>query len=317
MCHIERVKRLGLRLCVAGCLGTTALVCGPLPLWSSPGWAQQARTGPLSPGRAQVEPRKHATPVSSLRHSSSPHLRPDITPVALPVTDASLAFRSALTSCDKAAEDFQPIPLPGTKGEVHLDSCYRGREHLACTYDALSKEAKSLLQNYSGIIHARYSKVANLRDICKFKPDKLENDVRGASEFVSRFRILSAEYDARISCGNKITQSLKDLTLPGLNQSPNISKSMSESLQRDMSRVSEVETQVMDLDRGIETSQDALVLIRKIHRVICLTRVTPDPALLAIQKQQEAIEAAREEVAPGFCGHQTVRTENGLWICRR
>jgi len=84
-----------------------------------------------------------------------------------------------------------------------------------------------------------------------------------------------------------------------------------------MSRVSEVEAQVVDLDNGIEASQNALVLIQKIHRVACLTRVTPDPTLLAIQEQQNAIETAREKVTPGFCGYQTVRTENGVWICRR
>ncbi len=319
MCHIERTKRLGLRLLfVAGCLSTAALLYGPLPgFWSSLAWGQQALTHPHSPGRAQAEPKRRSTPVPSLRHSPSQELAPDITPVALPVAAASLAFRSAVASCDKAADGFKPVPLPGKKGEVNLDSCYRGREHLDCTYDVLLTEAKSLLQNYSGIVQANYSKVANVRDICKFKFDTLEKDLRGASEFVSRFRTLNAEYDARISCSNKIAQSLNDLTLPGLNQSPNILKSMSESLRHDMSRVSEVEAQVVDLDKGIEASQNALALIQKIHRVACLTRVTPDPALLAIQKQQNAIETAREKVAPGFCGYQTVRTENGVWTCRR
>ncbi len=94
-------------------------------------------------------------------------------------------------------------------------------------------------------MQANYSKVANLRDICKLRSETLEKDLRGASEFVSRFRILNADYDTRISCGNKIAQSLKDLTLPDLNPSPNISKSMSESFRRDMSRVSEVEAQVV------------------------------------------------------------------------
>jgi hypothetical protein len=80
------------------------------------------------------------------------------------------------------------MPLPGVKGEVNLDRCYRGLEHLNCSYNALLMEAKSLLQNYGPIVQANYPAVRNVRDICKFTSGILVKDLHGVGEFISRFR---------------------------------------------------------------------------------------------------------------------------------
>src|SRR5690242_9439438 len=39
------------------------------------------------------------------------------------------------------------VKLPGTKGSIELNRCYRGREHLSCTIAALFKEANSIKQD--------------------------------------------------------------------------------------------------------------------------------------------------------------------------
>jgi hypothetical protein len=309
-------RRRNLVLWVAGCLTTIALLYGPLrDFWSSAAWGQQSPTQLHSPGRAQVEPRRRPSPVPSRQPPLVEETTPNISPIALPVANTSSALGSSIASCDKAAEGFQPIPLPGVKGEVNLDRCYRGREHLNCSYNALLAEAKSLLQNYGRIVQANYPAVGSVRDICKFTSDTLVKDLHGASEFTSRFRALNAEYNVRISCGSKIAQSLKEVMLPGLNEAPNILNLMSESIRRDMSRISEVEAQIVELDRSIEVSKKAMLLIQKIHRVVCLNHVTPDASLLAAQEHEN--DRAKDDVTPGFCGYQTVRNENGVWVCRR
>jgi len=124
-----------------------------------------------------------------------------------------------------------------------------------------------------------------------------------------------AEYNARINCGTKIAQSFKDVVLPDMKQARNILNSMSESIRREMDSVSGVEAQVVELDKSIEASQKAVLLIQKIHRVACLNHVIPDPSLLVTQEHEN--DRAKDNVAPGFCGYQTIRNADGVWVCRR
>ncbi len=267
--------------------------------WSNSAWAQQPPTQLNSPVQRQIEPGKRPNPI----------------PAAVPVPKPTQDLGSALTACDNAAEDFKPIPLPGAKGEVNLDSCYRGRDHLNCSYNVLLTEAKSLLQNYNLIVQANYPAVGSVHDVCRFTPDTLATDLQNTSEFISRFRNLNAEYNARINCGTKIAQSFKDVVLPDMKQARNILNSMSESIRREMDSVSGVEAQAVEFDKSIEASQRALLLIQKIHRVVCLNHVIPDPSLLVTQEREN--DRAKDNVAPGFCGYQTIRNADGVWVCRR
>ena len=47
----------------------------------------------------------------------------------------------ALASCDKEPQSSDLI-LPRAKGDLKLDRCYRGRDHLVCSFNALLQEAK-------------------------------------------------------------------------------------------------------------------------------------------------------------------------------
>ena len=55
---------------------------------------------------------------------------------------------------DKVQQD--EFVLPGLKGEIKLDRCYRGREHFVCRYDALLTEGKSLIEEFTRIVDEHY-----------------------------------------------------------------------------------------------------------------------------------------------------------------
>jgi hypothetical protein len=74
---------------------------------------------------------------------------------ASPTNDKTSALGQALAACNQEA-DQGPFTLPGLKGEVTLDRCYKGHAHLICVFTALSTEAKSLTDSHSKIVDANY-----------------------------------------------------------------------------------------------------------------------------------------------------------------
>jgi hypothetical protein len=160
--------------------------------------------------------------------------------------------------------------LPGPKGEVKLDRCYRGRDHLVCSFNALLTEAKSLIDDYGKIVEARYPDVSNVDGVCGIKPDNLATDLQSATDFSNRFKALKAEYNVRTSCASKIGQSLKDVTLRDMAQAPEILKSMIDSMEGDVKGISVAQAKVVDLAEKIDASQKAIITIRMIHRTMCL-----------------------------------------------
>ena len=107
--------------------------------WSSVAWGQQSR---IELPQVQTEPRTRpprANPIVQPKPvQPSP---PNLAPVALPVTDPNSPLGSALASCDKDSESSESLALAGTQGEVKLDRCFRGRNHLVCVLNALRTEA--------------------------------------------------------------------------------------------------------------------------------------------------------------------------------
>jgi hypothetical protein len=195
----------------------------------------------------------------------------DAAPVELPPSEPTGgALGTALASCDKASESSEALILPGPKGEVKLDRCYRGRDHLVCSFNALLTEAKSLVDDYGKIVEARYPDVSNVDGVCSIKPDNLVTDLQSATEFSNRFKALKAEYNVRTSCVGKIGQSLKDVTLRDMAQAPEILKSMIDSIEGDVKGISVAQAKVLDLAEKVDASQKAIITIRMIHRTMCL-----------------------------------------------
>jgi hypothetical protein len=264
------------------------------PLWSSVAWSQQIRTefrtGPIkqpipaqpapltltpvvtNPSSALAQPRtgpiKHPKPFILQPVPAQPAPLA-LTPVALPVTNPSSALGSALASCDQASGGSEPLSLPGARGEVKLDRCYRGRDHLVCTFNALLTEASSLLDGYKRIVDANYPNVSNLEGLCSFKANNLATDLESAIDFTARFKALKAEYEARANCANRVQQSFRDVTLPDMTQAPDILKSMIDAIEGDMKGVSGLQAQVVGFAEKIDASQKAISTIQKIHRTMC------------------------------------------------
>jgi hypothetical protein len=253
MIHIEH--RRGVKSAILTLLALAPAWVFSAGLASNSAWAQQTRGQVSSPPQEPTDPRKPG------RASEQPPA-PALTPVALPPSEGAAGngpLGSTLAACDKVVESSEALALPGARGEIKLDRCYRGRDHLVCSLSVLLKEAKALLQDYGKIIEANYPNVGDVKGVCGIRPDNLATDLQNASTFTARFKALKAEYDARMSCTSRIEQSLRDVSLPDMARAP------------DMKGVSAAQAQVSELAEKIEYSQKAMVTIRKIHRTMCMS----------------------------------------------
>jgi hypothetical protein len=252
-----------------GRFALTALMCALLPagLESGIGWAQEP-TAPEGkpPDLVQTHPKKPST-VPAVKRSS-----PKPTPVVAPGRDtlSGGALATALASCDKRSESSEPLTLPGAKGKIKLDHCYRGRDHLVCSFNALLTEAKALFNDYSKIVESNYSNLDNIAAVCGITPDDLAADLKSATAFEARFKILKTEYALRANCGSKVEQSLRDMNLPNMVRGPDILKSIVESMQAEIKEVVAVQKQVIEFAEKVDASRKAMTTIQEIHPTICM-----------------------------------------------
>jgi len=224
-------------------------------LWSDNSWAQRSRT--------QFNP----PPRQELQRPELPSVSP-ASPITFPATDASSSLGKALASCEPKA-DASELSLPATRGEIKLDRCYRGRDHLVCQFNALIAEANSLLGNYRKIVDANYPEVRDVGGICTIKEDTLANDLQNATEFENRFKAFKAEYEARSACANRIEQSLTQVVFLEMTQGPNLVKSMTDAIDGDVKGVSEVQGRLAELSEKMVSSRKAMATLQKIHRAMC------------------------------------------------
>jgi hypothetical protein len=175
----------------------------------------------------------------------------------------------ALASCE-AEQTKETFVLPGSKGDVRLDNCYRGRDHLNCTFNALTTEAKDLVGGYSNVIEASYTDVSNVSDVCGVKQARLESDIKKAAEFSSRFDLFKTRYNEGISCARTIVQSLNNVTLRNIPQGPDLLKSMIETLQGEVNDVSVAEAEVAELAKKMDTTAKAMTALNLVHHSMCL-----------------------------------------------
>jgi hypothetical protein len=270
MIHLEHRKRTHLMLRTAGCLTTMALLYALVPgFWSSSAWSQQSPTL-IAPVQTPALPKRYPRPTPATQPSLVKPSALNPTPIGLPVTNPASALGSALVTCDKDAESFGPTSLPGARGEIKLDRCYRGRDHLFCSFNAILSETRLLLENYRKIVDANYPDLGSVDDFCRRTPENLATDLQNAAEFANRFKTVKAEYDARAACANRIQQLLRDVTLPDMTQAPAILKSMVDTIEGDIKEVSAAQGRLAELAEKMSSSQKAIVTIQKVHRTMCM-----------------------------------------------
>jgi hypothetical protein len=219
-------------------------------------------------GRLQV--RRTATRIHPPERTNT---KPDATMVALPNSgiDNASALGQALAACNQDAAVQEGFTLPGLKGEVTLDHCYKGRAHLICVFAALGKGAKFLTDTYTKIVDAKYPNINSVDDgVCKLNRETLASDIVGSEDFAKRFKELKSQYEAATNCAGNIEQAFKDATLTDMAQPAEIIKSMVASMDGDIAKTSEAQNQAFDLAEKMELSQKAMKTIAKIHRALCI-----------------------------------------------
>jgi C4-type Zn-finger protein len=120
------------------------------------------------------------------------------------------------------------------------------------------------------IVDAKYPEFNSVERICQIQPDTLATHITGAEDFTKRFAVLKSKYESASKCAINVKQGFRDVVLSDMSQPPEILKSMTESIEGDISRVSEVESQAVDLAAKIEAAKKAMKTIEKIHRAMCV-----------------------------------------------
>jgi hypothetical protein len=194
---------------------------------------------------------------------------PAVTPIALPATNPNSGLGLAISQQCSTSNDPTEFALPGARGDVKLDRCYRGRDQLSCEFNLLIGEAKSILENYKRIVDAHYPDIQDMRALCGIDAGTLAIDVEKAREFAERFKDLKAQYEARSGCARRVGQSLKEVTLADLTQASNLLKSIMDNLDAELKAVADVEGQVAEFGEKMAVSQRAMITLQKVHQVIC------------------------------------------------
>jgi hypothetical protein len=238
-------------------------------------WPGESRAQSDNPAGVQYPPAKH-------RKVTQP--APTIRPVpaatavglaAMPVADPSSPLGNAVAHQCSRGSDASEFVVPGAKGDIKLDRCYRGRDQLVCEFNALTAEAKSLLENYRQIVATNYPEIQDIGGMCQIQSDSLANDIQGAKDFADRFKALKFEYDARSACARRIEQSFKEVTLSDLAQAPNLLKSILDNLEAEIKAVSDMQGQISEFAEKMASSQRAMGTLQKVHRAVCMTGAPP------------------------------------------
>jgi hypothetical protein len=196
---------------------------------------------------------------------------PPVKPAAsAPAVDSGSALGQALASCNKDSAAQETFVLPGLKGEVTLDRCYKGRAHLNCVIDALVDEAKHLTDAYTRIVDAKYPDISSVENVCQLKRDAVASDIAGSEDFIKRFAALKSQYESASKCVASMRQGFQNVVLTDLAQPPEILKSMNDTIDADFNRASQVEEKIVDLADKIDASKKALQTLDKIHRTMCI-----------------------------------------------
>jgi hypothetical protein len=233
-------------------------------------WRGRVKEKPVTPPTAEVDPAAAAVQAQGAQ-TGAQHLPLARTKDAEgPPLDPSSSLAQALASCDKNAGDQETFGLPGLKGTVTLDRCYKGRGHLLCVFDAFLAEAKSLTDSYTKIADAKYPEFNTVANICQIKSATLASDIAGSEDFNKRFAGLKSKYESAAKCAANVKQSFRDVVLSDMAQPPEILKSMSESIEGDIARVSDSENQIVGLATKMEAANKAMATIEKIHRAMCV-----------------------------------------------
>jgi hypothetical protein len=253
-------------------LGALFLPLGASALVSDTASAQLLQQQPPPQKHGQVH--RTATRINPPeRTNTTTNTTPDTTPVPValpsPAIDNTSALGQALAACNQNAAVQEAFTLPGLKGEVTLDRCYKGRAHLICVFAAIGTEAKSLTSSYTKIVDAKYPDLSSVDGVCHISLQSLAADIAGSEDFAKRFKELKSQYEAATKCTGSVEQAFKDVSLADLTKAPEVLQSMTAAIAGDVAKISETQKQISDLSAKMELSNKAMKVVTKLHHAMC------------------------------------------------
>jgi len=189
-------------------------------------------------------------------------------PVVRPTTATPVESGSPTTSCD---QQFQrtDLVLPGPKGPIKLDSCYRGREHFICSVNAIIAESQKLRSEYEKIVQMNYPSFKTIDPVCKLSTESVATDIKLVADFFPRFRAVKSAFDRQANCAVTVGRTIKELNLSTMANGADIVRSMMEAIDGDMKNVADERQNSSELSETIESARKSLDAIEKLHAAMC------------------------------------------------
>jgi hypothetical protein len=213
--------------------------------------AQQVRQ-PQQPPQSQLPRRPRQTQTIAIR------------PTATPAGEAA----APTVSCDQQFQKAE-LALPGPKGPVKLDSCYRGREHFVCSVNAIIAESQKLRSEYETIVQMNYPSFKTIDPVCRLSTESVATDIKLVADFFPRFRAIKSAFDRQANCAVSIGRTIKELNLSTMANGADIVRSMMEAIDGDMKNVPDERQTSSDLSETIESARKSLDSIEKLHAAMC------------------------------------------------
>src|SRR5207249_2614924 len=167
-------------------------------------------------------------------------------------------------SCD---QQFQrtDLLLPGPKGPIKLDSCYRGREHFICSVNAVIAESQKLRSDYDKIVQMNYPSFKTIDPVCKLSSEGVATDIQLVNDFFPRFRAVKSAFERQANCAVTMGRTIKELNLSTMANGADIARSMMDAIDGDMKHVPDERQNSSELAETMESARKALDAIEKLH----------------------------------------------------
>src|SRR5262245_62112591 len=171
-------------------------------------------------------------------------------------------------SCDQQFPR-SDLVLPGPRGPVKLDSCYRGREHFVCSVNAIIAESQRLRSEYEKIVQMNYPSFKTIDPVCRLSSEGVATDIQLVKDFFPRFRAVKSAFERQANCAVTIGRTIKELNLATLTNGADIVRSMVEAIDADMKHVPDERQDSAELAETIESARKSLEAIEKLHAAMC------------------------------------------------
>ncbi len=190
------------------------------------------------------------------------------TPAVRPTAAAPSESGNPTTSCDQQYAKTDLV-LPGPKGALKLDSCYRGREHFICSVNAILAESQKLKSEYDRVVQINYPSFKTIAPVCGLSTEDIATDMKLVNDFFPRFRAVKSAFDRQANCAISMGRTIKEINLTTMANGADIAKSMMDAIDGDMKYVADERQSSADLSENIEAARKSLEAIEKLHAAMC------------------------------------------------